>query len=72
MTNRLLTILVAAYAFTAVAFAQKPDLNGTWDHNALGFVRTQELGGGSVCILDCPQGQAAAPGGNGAAIRAAG
>jgi hypothetical protein len=49
----------------------RPDLNGTWDHNSLNFVRTQNLGGGSVCILDCPQGQAAAPGGNGAAIRAA-
>jgi len=70
MTKRLLTIFVAAYAFTAVAVAQTPDLNGTWDHNALSFVRTQELGGGSVCILDCPQGQAA-PGGNGAAVRAA-
>ena len=76
-------IFVAAYASVPVANAQtastptphlpdgRPDLSGTWDHNALSFVRTQELGGGSVCILDCPQGQGAAPGGNGAAIRAA-
>jgi hypothetical protein len=33
----------------------RPDLNGTWDHGGLNFVRTQNLGGGSVCILDCPQ-----------------
>jgi hypothetical protein len=74
-------ILVVAYAPVPAANAQtastphladgRPDLNGTWDHNALGFVRTQELGGGSVCILDCPQGQGAVPGGNGAAIRGA-
>src|SRR5579862_9391791 len=41
----------------------RPDLNGTWDHNGLGFVRTESLGGGSVCVLDCPQ-PAAANGGN--------
>jgi hypothetical protein len=33
----------------------RPDLNGTWDHGGLNFVRAQNLGGGSVCILDCPQ-----------------
>jgi hypothetical protein len=37
----------------------QPDLNGTWDHGGLDFVRTQNLGGGSVCILDCPQPAAA-------------
>jgi hypothetical protein len=76
MTHRLLLFVavavVAAYMLVPNANAQKPDLNGTWDHNNLSFVRTQNLGGGSVCILDCPQGNnAGAPGGNGAAIREA-
>ena len=59
--------VVAAYALVSDVNAQtpstpaphladgRPDLNGTWDHNGLGFVRTQSLPGGSVCILDCPQ-----------------
>src|SRR5438046_890707 len=42
----------------------RPDLNGTWDHGGLEFIRAQNLGGGSVCILDCPQPAARAAAGN--------
>jgi hypothetical protein len=42
----------------------RPDLNGTWDHGRSDFVRTQNLGGGSVCILDCPQPATTAAGNN--------
>jgi hypothetical protein len=60
-------VLTAAYGLVSEVNAQtpskpaphlgdgRPDLNGTWDHNNLAFVRAQNLGGGSVCILDCPQ-----------------
>ena len=44
--------------------AGQPDLNGTWDHGGLEFIRTQSLGGGSVCILDCPQPAATATAAN--------
>jgi hypothetical protein len=68
MTYRFLSLILAAAALVAMCGlvsnvnAQTPDLNGTWDHGRLEFVRAQNLGGGSVCILDCPQ-TAAAPNG---------
>ena len=62
MTYRLLSWTLAAAAVLALCGAVSevnaqahPDLNGTWDHGGLDFVRTASLGGGSVCILDCPQ-----------------
>jgi hypothetical protein len=68
--------LVGAYGLLADVNAQtpstpaphladgRPDLNGTWDHGGLEFIRTQTLSGGSVCILDCPQPPATAAAGN--------
>jgi hypothetical protein len=41
----------------------RPDLNGTWDHvDGIAFVRPQDLGGGSLCLIGC-----ARPGGAGRA-----
>ena len=59
----------------------RPDLNGTWDTGyndvAIGFVRPQQLPGGSVCVSGCPPAAAvpaagAARGGAAAAGRAGG
>jgi hypothetical protein len=48
----------------------KPDLNGTWDHvDGIAFVRPQDLGGGSLCLIGC--GGAGGPAGRGAATPAA-
>jgi hypothetical protein len=43
-----------------------PDLNGTWDTGyndiAIGFVRPQQLPGGSICVSGCPPAAGAAAG----------
>jgi hypothetical protein len=49
------------------------DVNGTWDHvDGIAFLRPQQLGGGSLCLLGCAPAAGAAPraggaGGGGAA-----
>jgi hypothetical protein len=50
-----------------------PDLNGTWDRvDGIAFVRPQDLGGGSLCLIGCGRaGGAPAAGAGGAAPAAA-
>jgi hypothetical protein len=39
----------------------KPDLNGTWDRvDGIAFVRPQDLGGGSLCLIGCGRAGGAA------------
>jgi hypothetical protein len=46
----------------------RPDLNGTWDRvDGIAFVRPQDLGGGSLCLIGCAPAAAAAPRAGGAA-----
>jgi hypothetical protein len=46
---------------------KRVDLNGTWDHvDGIAFLRPQQLGGGSLCLVGCAQ-PAAAPKAGGAA-----
>jgi hypothetical protein len=71
MTQDRLTAL-AAKATPKLADG-KPDLNGTWDHlGGIEFVRPQQLGNGSVCIVGCPPPAGAAPRGAGAGPAAGG
>ena len=40
-----------------------PDLNGTWDHvDGIAFVRPQDLGGGSLCLIGCARAGGAGAG----------
>ena len=65
----------AAGAKPAPRIDGHPDLNGTWDTGyneiVIGFVRPQQLGGGSVCVSGCAPAAGAPDGRPGNCSRAA-
>jgi hypothetical protein len=52
---------------------KRVDLNGTWDHvDGIAFLRPQDLGGGSLCLVGCAQPAGGARAGGAGAAGAAG